>query len=205
MLVYDSCYLLLTEIFSKYPVDQGLLFTSLSLSASPNTVEACTLGFLNISHQHSSSLRSYGSETLKPAAPTWLQHSNLQQVRGPLCQSCPGVVVVPPPQLCHALILARFCVTGPADAQADIVAGLSLLDGSSGSEGGGPVSPLDPSIPCEGHQIMELNSAHWLEAPRHRHRDPGRVVGLDDALQVEGIAVGHSWCPGNGCDRKACF
>lgn len=137
--------------------------------------------------------------------PTWLQHPNLQQVGSPLRQPRPGIVVIPPPQLCHTLVLARLRVTGPADAQADIVAGLRLLDGSPSSEGGGLVPPLNPSISCEGHQVMELNRAHWLEPPCYRHGDSGWVVGFDDALQVKGVAVGDPWCPGDSCDRKARF
>lgn len=105
--------------------------------------------------------------TARPEPLTWLQHPDLQQVGGPLCQPRPGVVVVLPPQLCHTLVLARLRVTGSADAQADVVAGLGLLDGRSGSEAGGPIPPLDPSIPGEGYQVMELDSAHGLEAPGH--------------------------------------
>lgn len=140
-----------------------------------------------------------------PEPLTWLQHPDLQQVGGPLGQPRPGAVVVLPPQLGHTLVLARLRVAGSADAQADVVAGLGLLDGRSGSEAGGPVPPLDPSVPGEGHQVMELDSAHRLEPPGHRHGDPGRVMGFDDALQVEGIAVGHPRRAGDGCDREARF
>lgn len=140
-----------------------------------------------------------------PEPLTWLQHPDLQQVGGALGQPRPGVVVVPPPQLGYTLVLARLRVTGSADAQAHIVAGLCLLDGRAGSEAGGPVPPLDPSIPGESHQVMELNSAHWLEPPRHGHRDPSRVMGFDDALQVKRVTVGHTWRAGDGCDGKAHF
>lgn len=110
---------------------------------------------------------SFGASTCDPETLTWLQHPDLQQVGGPFGQPRPGVVVVPPPQLGHTLVLARLRVTGSADAQADVVAGLSLLDGSSSSEAGGPIPPLDSSIPGEGHQVMELDSAHRLEPPCH--------------------------------------
>lgn len=89
-----------------------------------------TLLCLAMPCRHTWSVRQRGP------APTWLQHPNLQQVGRPLRQPCPGVVVIPSPQLCHTLVLACLCVTGPADAQADIVAGLSLLNGSPSSEGG---------------------------------------------------------------------
>lgn len=146
----------------------------------------------------------------RPATPgpeplTWLQHPDLQQVGGPLGQPRPGVVVVLPPQLRHTLVLARLRVTGSADAQAHVVAGLGLLDGRPGSEAGGPIPPLDPSVPGEGHQVVELDGAHRLEPPGHRHGDPGRVMGFDDALQVEGVAVGHPRRAGDGCDCEARF
>ena len=30
-------------------------------------------------------------------------------------------------------------------------------------------------------------------------------MGFDDALQVEGVVVGHPWRAGDGSDREACF
>lgn len=112
-------------------------------------------------------LSSAGAGVGDPGTLTWLQHPDLQQVGGPLGQPRPAVVVVPPPQLCHTLVLARLRVAGPADAQPDVVAGFSLFDGRSGPEAGGSVPPLDSSIPGKGHQVMELGGAHWLEPPRH--------------------------------------
>ena len=168
--------------------------------AKSSQAEGSGLDFTCLSTCPVSSAGARGPRTL-----TWLQHPDLQQVGGSLSQPRPAVVVVPPPQLRHTLVLARLRVAGPADAQADIVAGLGLLNGCSGPEAGGPVPPLDPSIPGEGHQIVELNSAHRLEAPRDRHRHPGGVVGFDDALQVEGVAIGHPGCAGDGSDCKACL
>ena len=110
---------------------------------------------------------SAGAGVGDPGPLTWLQHPDLQQVGGPLGQPRPGVVVVPPPQLCHTLVLARLRVAGSADAQPDVVTGLSLFNGRSGPEAGGPVPPLDSSIPGKGHQVMELGGAHRLEPPRH--------------------------------------
>lgn len=96
---------------------------------------------------------------------TWPQNPDFQQVGGPVCQPCPAAVVVLPPELSHTLVLASLCVTCPADAQAHIVAGFSLLDGSAGPETHVPVTPLDPTIACESNQVMKLRAACWLETP----------------------------------------
>lgn len=135
--------------------------------------------------------------------PTWPQDPDFQQVGGSVRQPCPAAVVVLPPELSHTLVLAGFCVARPADAQAHVVAGLSLLDGSAGPETNVAITPLDPAITCEGDQVMKLGAACRLETPRHRHRYPRRVVGLDDALEVERLVVGHTRGTGDGCDSKA--
>lgn len=137
-----------------------------------------------------------------PLALTWPQHPDLQQVGGPVGQPGPAAVVVLPPELSHALVLAGLGVAGPADAQAHVVAGLCLLDGRACPEPRGSVPPLHAPVAGERHQVVELGAAGGLESPRHRHRHPRRVVGLDDALQVEGLVVGHPWSAGDGCDSK---
>lgn len=134
---------------------------------------------------------------------TWPQDPDFQQVGGPVRQPRPAAVVVLPPELSHALVLAGLGVAGPADAQAHVVAGLGLLDGGAGAEPRVPVAPLDPAVAREGHQVVELGAARRLEAPRHRHRHPRRVVGLDDALEVEGLVVGDPRGAGDGCDSKS--
>lgn len=95
------------------------------------------------------------------------QDPDLQQVGRSVCQPRPAAVVVLPPELGHALVLASLRVTRPADAQAHVVAGLGLLDGSAGPEAHVPVTPLDPAVTCEGDQIVKLGAARRLETPRH--------------------------------------
>lgn len=116
---------------------------------------------------------------------TWPQDPDLQQVGGSVCQSCPAAVVVLPPQLGHTLVLAGLSVAGPADAEAHVVAGLCFFNGSAGPEACVPISPLDPTVPSEGDQVMEFCAACWLETPCHRHWDPGRIVRFDDTLEVK--------------------
>lgn len=98
---------------------------------------------------------------------TWPQDPDFQQVGGPVCQPRPAAVVVLPPELGHALVLASLRVARSADAQAHVVAGLGLLDGGAGPETRVPVTPLDPAITCEGDQVMKFGAARRLETPRH--------------------------------------